>query len=75
MFFIADNFVKGSINSCDIDSNGKNLLNELVKPILEYTRKHSIRNQRNMNPKAKAERLIRIPANKQKEKNPIRFTK
>ena len=36
---------------------------------------HSIKLQTNRNPKAKADRFTKIPKNKQKEKNPVNFTK
>ena len=75
IFFIADNLVKGSIKSCDIDSRGRNRFTEFISPCLLYTKKHSKRNQINIKPKAKAERFINIPANKQKEKNPIKLKK
>lgn len=75
MFFIADNLVNGSIRSCDIDSKGKKLLTEFLNPNFVYTRKTSKRNHIKIKPKAKAERFINIPTNKQNEKNPTRFTK
>lgn len=72
---MADNLVKGSIRSCDIDSKGKKRATEGINPYLKYTKKHSKRNHKNTNPNANAERFIKIPTNKQKEKNPTRLTK
>ena len=80
--FTNDNLVKGSTIKLLIEFNGKNCV---IFSAIELSGKTlkvnipviipSMTFQTNKKPSAKAERLTNIPKNKQKEKNPINFTK
>ena len=82
MLFITDNLVKGSTIKLLIDSNGSNcvkylslsLFGKMVNAKSNF-KSDSINNHTKRKPKAKAERFIKIPKNKQKEKNPTNLTK
>ena len=82
MFLIALSLVKGSTIRLLIDSNGKkaytlSTIGSRLK-ISNFEIPYEIfstKNQTNRKPIAKAERFIKTPTNKQKEKNPRSLTK
>src|SRR6056297_316337 len=81
MFCTADSLVTGSLIKLAIDSNGKKRLTVLAaSQIITFQPKSpnttcSKMVQRMRKPNAKAERLTKIPKNKQKEKKPTNLKK